>query len=365
VHLVWLSLRDVRCYQHLEFNPETGVNVLIGDNGSGKTSVLEAIGYLASLRSFRRAPDAALIADGAQAAVLRGEFRHHGRATRIEIEIPSAGRRRVLANGKRPGGRAELVSVLPIVTFLPDDLDLVKRGPAYRREYVDDLAAGLRPAAAADQDAYDRALRQRNALLKREGRSSDPVTLDVYDERLAVLGAAVIERRIEILEGLMGTLEEIVADFDAAEQPLGWSYQASGIGRIDSGAEVRDRLGRALQAARAGDLERRITSVGPHRDEIVLTISGRDLRTRASQGEQRSVALGLRVAAYEMLAGRGEAPLLLLDDVFSELDPGRSARVVRRLPGGQVFVTSARDEEVPVHGMRWRVARGNVLGGDA
>jgi DNA replication and repair protein RecF len=366
VHLVWLSLRGVRCYCELDFTPQDGMNVLIGDNGSGKTTVLEAIGYLATLRSFRRAPDSALVRAGSTEAVLRGEFRRGGRSIRVEAEIPASGRRRVLVNGKRPAGRAEVVSELPVVTFLPDDLALVKRGPAYRREYLDDLAAGLRPTAAGDQDAYERALRQRNALLRRDGRASDPVTLDVFDERIASLGAAVTARRLEVLAELAGSLTSVTTELDGGDQSLAWTYESAGVGRIDEDdGEVRSRLAEALRAARTTDLERRVTTVGPHRDEIAFTLGGREMRTQASQGEQRSVALALRVAAYEMLAARGEPPVLLLDDVFSELDAERSLRLVERLPEAQVFVTSARDEEVPVRGTRWRVVEGDVVGGAA
>jgi DNA replication and repair protein RecF len=356
----------VRSYGEAEFRPDAGMNVLIGDNGSGKTTVLEAIGYLATLRSFRRAPDAALVGVGSTGAVLRGEFLQGERSLRVEVEIPASGRRRVLVNGKRPAGRAELVAQLPVVTFLPDDLDLVKRGPAYRREYVDDLAAGLRATAADDQDLYERALRQRNALLKREGRSSDPVTLDVFDERIAALGAALTTRRVEVLGEIAASLASITAELDGRDQPLGWRYESAGAGRVDPGDEgVRTRLADALRAARSTDMERRVTTVGPHRDEIVLTLGGRDMRTQASQGEQRSVALALRVAAYEMLAARGEPPVLLLDDVFSELDEHRSGRLVERIPDGQVFVTSARDEEVPLRGRRWRVVGGGIIEGAA
>ncbi|MHC5012096.1 MAG: DNA replication/repair protein RecF, partial [Planctomycetota bacterium] len=338
MHLVWLSLRAVRCYGELEFAPDAGMNVLIGDNGSGKTTVLEAIGYLATLRSFRRSPDSALVGVGMSGAVLRGEFRRGERSIRVEAEVPASGRRRVLVNGKRPAGRAEIAAELPVVTFLPDDLDLVKRGPAYRREYLDDLAAGLRPTAAADQDAYDRALRQRNALLRREGRASDPVTLDVFDDRLASLGAALTVRRLHVLTELATSLTSVAAELDGAGQPLGWIYRSAGVGPMETDdGSVRARLAEALRGARATDMERRVTTVGPHRDEIAFTLGGREIRTQTSQGEQRSVALALRVAAYEMLAARGEAPILLLDDVFSELDADRSARLVERLPDGQVF----------------------------
>jgi DNA replication and repair protein RecF len=366
MRLTWLELRNVRCYEAIRFTPEAGANVLIGDNGSGKTTLLEAIGYLATLRSFRRAPDASMVRAGAEGAVVRGEFLRGQSPVRIEVEIPAEGRRRVLLNGKRPQGRAALIAEVPLVAFLPDDLDLVKRGPSLRREFLDDTAAGLRPAAAGDQDGYERALRQRNTLLRHAGRSADPVTLDVWDERLAVLGSGVIAARLDVLSAVMPALSSVVEDLGGGSAAIAHHYEGAGLGRVEPGTDrhaIENRLGAALAAARGVDVERRTTTVGPHRDEVVFTMDGRDVRTRASQGEQRSVALGLRVAAFEALAGRGEIPVLLLDDVFSELDQGRSDRLVQRLPNGQVFITSARDDEVPVVGARWRVGASGVEAG--
>src|SRR5512137_1988875 len=168
--LTWLQLRDFRCHEALEVAPGPGVNVLVGGNGAGKSSVLEAIGYLATLASFRRAPEASLVRAGAEAAVVRGEFTGEAGTVRVEVEIPSRGRHRVQIDGKRASGRAEVAARVALVAFLPDDLDLVKRGPTYRREFVDDLAVQLWPAAAVDQQEYERALRQRNTLLRRDGR---------------------------------------------------------------------------------------------------------------------------------------------------------------------------------------------------
>jgi DNA replication and repair protein RecF len=363
VELGWLELTGYRCYSEVRVEPSSGVNVYIGDNGSGKTSLMEAIGYLASLRSFRRSPDQALVARGAEAAVVRGEFTAGERTLRIEVEIPTEGRRRVLVNGKRPSGRAEVVASVPLVTFLPDDLDLVKRGPSERREYVDDVAASLWPSAGAEQADYLRALRQRNTLLRQEGRSADPPTLDVWDERLSELGALVVRRRLDLLGRLEPRLSSLYADLGDRPEPLSARYESASLGRlqIDEADGLRDRLAAALASARAEDMERRATTVGPHRDEVVFSISDRDLRTRASQGEQRTVALGLRVAAYELLREvKGATPVLVLDDVFSELDPGRSIRLVEKLPVGQIFVSTAREEEVPVVGTRWTVGEGRV-----
>jgi DNA replication and repair protein RecF len=362
MELGWIELAGYRCYPEARVEPAPGVNVFVGDNGSGKTSLLEAIGYLASLASFRRSPDGSLLRHGDEQAILRGEFVGKDRTLRIEVEIPSEGRRRVLVNGKRPAGRAEVVSQIPLVSFLPDDLDLVKRGPSLRRDYLDDLAVGLWPAAGAERADYERALRQRNALLRRDGLRADQPTLDVWDHRLSQLGAMVIERRLRLLERLEPRLSSLYADLGERPDPLTAGYESGALGPLEAAPrDLSDRLATALDENRRADMERRATTVGPHRDEVVFRIAGRDLRTRASQGEQRTVALGLRVAAYELLREeKGATPMLILDDVFSELDPGRSRRLVDKLPGGQIFVSTAREEEVPLVGTRWSVSAGTV-----
>lgn len=360
MELQWLELRDVRPWVETMFEPTSGVNLVIGDNGAGKTTLLEAVGYLATLQSFRGSPDASLVRTGTPAAVIRGAFRRASGEVKIEVEIPAEGRRRVLMNGKRVSGRAEVAAEIAVVAFLPDDLDLVKRGPAYRRDYVDDLVAGLWPTAAGERQEYERALRQRNALLRKEGRRADLVTLDVWDERLASLGAAVITRRMGALDRLGPVLDDLVTELGGGSG-VTWRYESSALGPVDDVEDLRRRLADAIAQARETDLERRTTTVGPHRDEVVLGLAGRDVRTRASQGEQRSVALGLRVAAFHLIREqRRTVPVLLLDDVFSELDEGRSRRLVERLPDGQVFVSSARVEDVPVSGAVWEIVDGSL-----
>lgn len=362
--LTWLQLRDFRCHQALEVAPGPGVNVFVGGNGAGKSSVLEAIGYLATLASFRRAPEASLVRVGAEAAVVRGEFAGEAGTVRVEVEIPSRGRHRVQVDGKRASGRAEVAERVALVAFLPDDLDLVKRGPAYRREFVDDLAVQLWPAAAMDQQEYERALRQRNTLLRRDGRRADRMTLEVWDERLAVLGQAVVRRRLQALEAVAGGVEHLCRRLGGGGEAFAWQYLGAGLGPVESGEApevLQARLAAAAAAAREEDLDRRTTTVGPHRDEVALLADGRDLRTRASQGEQRTVALSLRLAAFDLLAERRRsAPVLVLDDVFSELDGERRARLVERLPRGQVFISTAHGEDVPAGGLRWVVEPGKV-----
>jgi DNA replication and repair protein RecF len=367
MHLAWLELSQFRSYQQLRFEPDSGINVLIGPNGAGKTNVLEAIGYLSMQKSFRRTPDAALVRVGSERAIARGGFEDSGSTVDIAVELPLQGRRQVLVNGKRPGRLSDVAATAPVVAFLPDDLDLVKRGPALRREFLDDLASQLVPTVGADLREYEKALRQRNTLLRQEGKNADPMTLDAWDVRVAEAGGRVLANRLRLLGRMT---ERLTAAYRTVggrtHETLVPTYSASWV-EIEEIADGIDpdygtyasALLRALEERRLRDLEMRATSAGPHRDDPGFRLHGRDVRLQASQGEQRSVALSLRICAYQLLDERhGRPPILLLDDVFSELDPGRAEGVTELLPHGQVFVTSARDDEVPEMGRRWRVAEG-------
>jgi len=359
--LSWLVLSGYRCYPTLRFEPAPGVNVLVGANGAGKTSLLEAIGYLGLLRSFRRTPDDALVRAGEEEMIVRGAFtRTHGEV-RVEVEVPLVGRRRVLLNGKRPKRNRDVLTEVPVVAFLPDDLDLVKRGPALRREYLDELAAQLRPQAGADQAEYERTIRQRNVLLRRDGSDTDLATLEVWDQRVAEAGARLFRQRATIIAELTPFL---IAGYGAVGGAgvVQWQYESNwGAEEGSADQELVAALSRVLVERRDRDLAQRTTTAGPHRDDPMLLLDGRALRTQASQGEQRTAALAMRVAAYQLQAAHGpNRPVLLLDDVFSELDTDRVRGVVEMLPGGQVFVTTARDDDVPLDGTRWLVRDGGI-----
>lgn len=363
MRLEWLELRDFRCYRELEFRPDPAINLLVGANGAGKTSVLEAVGYLSRLRSFRGAPDAALVRQGASGAVVRGEFRDESRHL-VEVEIPAEGRRRVLFDGKRPKRFADVASTIRLVAFLPDDLDLVKRGPALRRDYLDDVAVQIWPSAGAEQSEYDRALRQRNALLRERGWDVDEAELSVWDGELAITGARVMRRRLVLLRELDPVLSGVYRDIDPEGAALSWSYDTKLGPAADLPEDVEGLQGALLAAVgerHRVDKERKVTTVGPHRDEPGFVLEHRDVRSQASQGEQRSVALSLRVGAFELIQSQtSDVPILLLDDVFSELDADRAEALVSRLPDGQVFVTSARPEDVPLEGVTRIVDHGSL-----
>ena len=364
MRLGWLELTDFRSYHHLRLEPDPSMNIFVGSNGAGKSNLLEAVSYLARLRSFRKAPDTALIAVEADSAVVRGEFKTDATSALVEVELPRVGRRRVQLNGKRPKRNADLLIQVRMVVFLPDDLNLVKGPPSGRRDYLDDLAAQLWPIAAGEQADYDKALKQRNALLRNEGHAADAAALDVWDEQIATVGAAIIARRVGLVESLSPMLKASYAEISAGPAEVAWSYEAKVLGPITAGHmphDAAERLLEGLAQRRRLDMDRKVTTVGPHRDEPSLTLGVGDSRTLASQGEQRSLALALRLSAFDLITDQtGEVPLLLLDDVFSELDHGRTAGVVARLPNAQVFITTARPEDVPVKGHHWSVSEGAI-----
>ena len=365
--LEWLELQSYRSYDSLEWRPEPGLNILIGENGAGKTNILEAISYLSTLKSFRNATDAALVRIGADGAVVRGGFLRDSGQLRVEVKLPADGRRRVLVNAKRPKRLSEVAAAVPLVAFLPDDLDLVKRGPALRREYLDNLGSRLAPTVGADLAEYERVVRQRNRLLREEGRMADPVMLDTLDELVAAIGGRVLANRLELIRRIAPEVRDAYLRIGGAGElamtyRMGWDDNDDATDTHRAAAQWTETLAAGLLRRRVRDLDQRSTTVGPHRDELGLLLDGRDVRAQASQGEQRSTALALRLASYTVLEDmHNQPPILLLDDVVSELDGTRAQAVIDLLPRGQVFVTTAREDEVPVAGRRWRVEQRKVM----
>lgn len=349
MEMLWLT--DFRNYGAVELRlAPDGLTVVSGGNGHGKTNLLEAMGYLSTLRSFRGAPHEALVRSGCSRAIARASTVGHRRRALIEAEVSIAGRDRVMVNRQPLRRNRDLLGAFQVSVFSPDDLGLVKGGPGGRRRFLDETLVSLRPAHDLVRADLERILRQRAALLRQAGGRATPTvlsTLDVWDAQLARAGAALVGHRLALLARLAPEVNKAHDALGGRSSPslayeASWEMAAShGPTEAGSTRELCSALGEALARARSTDLRRGATTVGPHRDDVCLRLGPLPARTHASQGEQRSVALALRLAAHAVVTEEaGEPPVLLLDDVFSELDDQRSAALVRTLPPGQAVLTT-------------------------
>ena len=337
VRRLWLT--DFRSYTEADVALADGVTAILGANGQGKTNLLEALAYLATLDSFRGAPTDALVRSGATSAIVRAEGETEGREILIEAELNASSRGRVFVNKQRLQRARDLLGVLRVTVFAPDDLELIKGAPSGRRRFLDDTLVALHSRHDQLRSDVERVLRQRNTLLKQAagGRRFDEstaFTLDVWDAKLTEVGEALARVRRELVAQLAPVLNETYAAVaGVADARVDAAYDAPWL---------EEGLAAALARVRHDELRRGVTLVGPHRDDLVVRIAGLPSRTHASQGEQRSLALALRLAAHRLVtAETGTPPVLLLDDVFSELDPERSDALLAHLPRGQTVLTSA------------------------
>ena len=331
---LWLT--DFRNHREVDLSLDPGVTVVVGTNGRGKTNLIEALAWLARGTSFRGAPTEALVRGGADRAIVRAEVETTGRTVLLEAELMVSGKNRIQVNRQRVTRLRDLLGHFRTTVFGPDDLRLIKGGPGNRRGWIDDLLVDLHPGNHALRGDLDRILRQRNALLKQaRGRSTPEVetTLDVWDTQLIEVGERLASTRREILAGLVPEVEVLMDALTGGRSRVAMKM-------IDQWSS--EGLAAALVSARPNDLRRGVTTVGPHRDEILFSLDDMPARTHASQGEQRSIVLALRLAGHRLVADRiGSEPVVLLDDVFSELDAGRCAALVGLLPSTQAVVTSA------------------------
>jgi DNA replication and repair protein RecF len=338
VSLRRLELVDFRLFSSARFAPERdGTTVISGGNGTGKTSVLEALAYLGTRRSFRGSPPEAMVRGGADSAIVRADIEGADSPVTVEAEIRPAGRSRTKVNHKMSTARKDLAAAAPCTVFSPDDLSLVSGAPRGRRDLLDDALAALDARGGRAADDVERVLRQRGALLRQAaGRATPDVSasLEVWDQRLAETSEVLVSARHALAAALAELAGEAYARLSGA---AGHDLVALSYARSWEGD-----LGDALAAARHEDLRRAVNTVGPHRDDLILRIDGREARTHASQGEQRCLALALRLGVHRLVCARTPLrPVLLLDDVFSELDPFRSRALVEELPSGQSIVTTA------------------------
>jgi DNA replication and repair protein RecF len=356
VHLAHLSLTDFRSYVAVEVPLDPGVTALVGPNGQGKTNLVEAIGYLATQRSHRVASDAPLVRSGAEHAVVRGQLVRDGRTLLLEVEVNPGKANRARINKSPVPRPREVLGLLRTVLFAPEDLVLVKGDPSDRRHFLDDLLVARTPRLAGVRADYDRVLKQRNALLKTAGlarRSGGPDlrTLDVWDTHLSATGGELLAARLELVEALRPLVDKSYAAVARGASAAGLEYVSS-LGPDVELVPDRDVLAAALGAALAGvrtdELERGITLVGPHRDELALKLNDLPARGYASHGESWSLALALRLGSYDLLCADGGEPVLILDDVFAELDAGRRDRLAELVaPAEQVLITAAVVADVP------------------
>lgn len=378
MHVTHLTLNDFRSYASAELPLEPGVTALIGPNGQGKTNLVEAVAYLATLGSHRVATDAPLVRHGAQRAAIRAAVARAGRTTLIELEVVAGGANRARVNRSPVPRPREVLGILRTVLFAPEDLALVKGDPDGRRRFMDELLVARAPRFAGVRADYDRVLRQRNALLKSAGATiragrGDVRTLDVWDTHLATAGAELLSGRLRLVHLLAPQLAAAYAQVAAGQGPAEITYRSS-LGedvtaRQPPGRELlQARLLEALARHRPQELERGVSLVGPHRDDLVISLGSFPAKGFASHGESWSLALALRLAGYELLRqdagadGDGE-PVLILDDVFAELDTTRRDKLAGLVSRAeQVLVTAAVPQDVPeqLEGARVDVMSGEV-----
>ena len=375
MHVAHLTLHDFRSYADLDLPLEPGATAFIGRNGQGKTNLVEAIDYLSRLSSHRVATDAPLVRAGASQALVRASVVRDGRTALLEVELNPGRANRARINRSPLTRPRYIVGLVRTVVFAPDDLTLVKGDPSDRRKFLDDLVVLRTPRMAGTRADYDRVLKQRNSLLKTAGlargsaRDSALSTLAVWDENLARVGGELLAARLRLVDYLrpyLGKAYEAVAR-GASRDAADIEYKAS----IHLGPVTQEGLEQALLAAieerRRDELDRGISLVGPHRDELLLTLGNEALRLPvkgyASHGESWSFALALRLASYDLLRAEGDDPILVLDDVFAELDSARRAQLADLVAGAeQVLVTAAVAADVPeaLRGIRYVVADGEV-----
>ncbi|MCL2782100.1 MAG: DNA replication/repair protein RecF [Actinomycetia bacterium] len=365
-----LQLADFRNWVSAQVTFEPGPCVLVGPNGQGKTNLVEALGYVASLGSHRVTADAPLIRAGASSAAVRASVISAGRELRVELEIAPGRTNRAKLNGVPQRRPRDVLGVLRIVLFAPEDLAIVRGDPAERRRFLDELATARAPRLAGVRADYERALRQRGALLKSAGGgragASQLATLDVWDGHLARHGGELLAARLALVDAVAPHAAAAYRQVAPTAAPLRLRYLTSVADKLPEPASadaLEQALLDALRRARPQEIERGVNLVGPHRDDLELRLGELPTRGYASHGESWSTALALRLGSYDLLRADGAEPVLILDDVFAELDVGRRAQLAAvAATAEQSIITAAVPSDVPdqLAGARYEVCEGSV-----
>ena len=384
-----LSLTDYRSYPQADINLAPGVTCFVGPNGQGKTNIVEAVHYLATLRSHRVANDAPLVRDGANSALIRAQVQEEDRHVSIDLQINPGSANRARINRASATARArDILGIVRVVMFAPEDLEIIKGDPSARRQFLDDILIQRSPRMAGVKADYERVVKQRNALLKqasqapRKRRSSasepDPYlesTLQVWDEQLCALGATITAARIALVNELQPYVARRYADVasgGSASSDVTLTYLAKCL-QEESNADAsiamqdenfwREQLTTEVTRRRSDEIQRGVTLVGPHRDELLVNLGPYSVKGYASHGETWSTVLALRLASADVLRSDGVDPILILDDVFAELDTKRREHLaLMALEATQTLITAAVAEDIPeaLDGARFTVRRGEV-----
>lgn len=348
-----LSLRDFRNHENLDLTFSSGATTIVGRNGRGKTNIVEAVHYLATLGSHRVSQDAPLIRSGQTSASVLAQIEKHNRQAKVELTINFPGTNKVSLNGNPLAKSRDILGLVTTVIFSPEDLDLVKGDPSARRRFIDELSTLLSPKFSNTRSDFDRTLKQRNTLLKSLGRRSPSIqaraTLDAWDEQLIQSGTEVIYTRLENVKRIEPHLTEFGTAISGNTEPLHLNYANPWLpSDISEKTEIAELFKTELENRSKDEVDRGITLVGPHRDDLNIQLSGLPAKGYASHGQSWSIAIALRLAAFNILREHDDDPILILDDVFAELDEKRRARLISIITDvEQTLITAAVPEDIP------------------
>lgn len=345
-----LSLFNFRNHSSLDLNFFGGATTIIGRNGRGKTNIVEAVNYFSTLSSHRVATDQPLIKHNENSAEILGLFEKHSRSAKAKIVINQTGTNKVFLNDSPLAKPRDLLGLVNTVVFAPEDLDLVKGDPSARRKFIDDFSTLLLPKFSGVRYEYERTLKQRNALLKSAGRrplsESANSTLEVWDEQLINFGTQIVEQRIDSLQKLLPFISEHGATLSGSHEPINIKYFSKWL--VDLNEDIHSQFKNSLIEKRKEELDRGLTLVGPHRDELEISLSEMPAKGYASHGQSWSIALAMRLSTFNVLREHDDDPILILDDVFAELDQRRRARLLNALENvEQTLITAAVVEDLP------------------
>ena len=359
MYLSHLSLKNFRSYSELELPLTPGITIFLGRNGEGKTNIVESILYLAFLSSHRTAGDQPLVKLGENAAYVRASIQNPEREILVELEINSERANRARINQNPVRSQKELFGLVKSIYFSPEDLDLVRGDPSERRRFIDQLLILQSPRLAGVITDYERALKQRNSLLKTRASYS---SLESWDQQVAKLGGEIIAERLSLLNNFEPLFSSVYTDI-APEKPAHITYKSSLEELSTDPISNSQTIIKRMFEIRSQEIDRGLTLVGPHRDDLQLQLGDQPVKGYASHGESWSIALSLKLAAYNSLLLEGAKPILILDDVFSELDEERRAQLVSLANSAeQTFITVAVEADLPrdLFGTIYQVRNGSV-----